>query len=686
MCDDRRIPVLRRRQIVQSFSRLPKYMCYTLNWKGNQEMSAYHEYPPLFDFSMFITWKISRLVSLDRYVADVGFHHVDSLDAGAKHTVILEPNGNYEYSIEQKGSVALPAPYDTNCVDYKLLGTHRFYPAYMTQTLCMEECRMNITFLNCGCIMKTYPFRNKLDQVMCDDMQTADCVLKRSKAIYDRVCREACRNPCEETTYDITLGYQSRESGIPFNGYYYLNMKLTIPVRYVAILKTIPMYTSTTVLAVIGGYLGFWLGLSMYSGVTKILFRIQAIIAKRTKDPLNKASLACLFRSVRLLCQAVCAAFCVVQARTDILQYESYPTAVMYGYDRMAGIQFPAVTLCMEKGYNMTRLCSEHSFMDCSDNDSQRIVGAYLTVTVKLIEYSYARKDVIFDCKFVSGDAACQDFDCAELWQPSYTLAFETVCHTFDLARNRTSPYWDCPSPWKYKMLASVSARSERAHNETVFLMGHFHQQNVIGNGERSTMKFRAGYKYKIATYQTDSRSLPYPYETMCSDYVTLSKKLGYQHYIMQSEECSENCLMEHWLQNCHCSSKLYGLRHERHRDLCDIFDHVQCTHLMKVGQWRPKCLASCTQPCHEIRYKTYSNVVGKIKKNASRLNAVELVIQMGSDRRKTVSGYPRMEIPGLITYVEGHIGMWLGLSILAISSAIVKFHQKVIQHLFSTD
>lgn len=106
----------------------------------------------------------------------------------------------------------------------------------------------------------------------------------------------------------------------------------------------------------------------------------------------------------------------------------------------------------------------------------------------------------------------------------------------------------------------------------------------------------------------------------------------------------------------------------------------------MKVGQWRPKCLASCTQPCHEIRYKTYSNVVGKIKKNASRLNAVELVIQMGSDRRKTVSGYPRMEIPGLITYVEGHIGMWLGLSILAISSAIVKFHQKVIQHLFSTD
>ncbi|KAH8041942.1 hypothetical protein HPB51_019683 [Rhipicephalus microplus] len=192
--------ILEDKQIVQSFSRLPKYMCYTLNWKGNQEMSAYHEYPPLFG-RMFITWKISRLVSLDRYVADVGFHHVDSLDAGAKHTVILEPNGNYEYSIEQKGSVALPAPYDTNCADYKLLGTHRFYPAYMTQT----------------------------------------------------------------------GNHLRHHSGLPEQR------------------EWNTLQRSTTVLAVIGGYLGFWLGLSMYSGVTKILFRIQAIIAKRTKDPLNKA-------------------------------------------------------------------------------------------------------------------------------------------------------------------------------------------------------------------------------------------------------------------------------------------------------------------------------------------------------------------------------------------------------------
>ncbi|KAM7301327.1 uncharacterized protein ISCGN_016846 [Ixodes scapularis] len=184
--------------------------------------------------------------------------------------------------------------------------------------------------------------------------------------------------------------------------------------------------------------------------------------------------------------------------------------------------------------------------------------------------------------------------------------------------------------------------------------------------------------------FQTNTNSLPYPYETMCSDYVRLSQELGYKEYIIQSEECSENCLMELWHENCGCTSKLYGLKHERHQGLCDIFDHVQCTDLMKRDLWRPTCLAKCTQPCEEIKYKTQSYVAHRIPQNDSRLNAVEFVIQMGSDKRRIVRGYPRMEVAGLITYLEGHISMWLGLSILAISTGIVKIQQKILQSLLS--
>ncbi|KAM7301326.1 uncharacterized protein ISCGN_016845 [Ixodes scapularis] len=208
----------------------------------------------------------------------------------------------------------------------------------------------------------------------------------------------------------------------------------------------------SSILAVFGGYLGFWLGLSIYSGVTQITGYVQGGIIRRLRNSFNKASVGCLFRMSGVLCRAACVWFCAIQARLDLHLYQSYPTAVMYADERMEGIEFPAVTLCMEKGFNFTRMCNENSFMDCSDNDSQRVVGSYLDVTVRLIEYSYSRDKVIYDCRFVSTDDACGDFDCADFWKPAYTHAFETICHTFDLARNRTPnhPYWKCPSPWKY--------------------------------------------------------------------------------------------------------------------------------------------------------------------------------------------------------------------------------------------
>ncbi|CAN7987054.1 unnamed protein product, partial [Ixodes hexagonus] len=158
-----------------------------------------------------------------------------------------------------------------------------------------------------------------------------------------------------ETTYDITLGYHGYDGSVPFNGYYYVNSKLNIPSRYVAILKTIPMLTPSSVLAIFGGYLGFWLGLSIYSGVTRIMGYVQRGITGRLRNTFNKAR------------------------------------------------------------FNFTRMCKENPFMDCSDNDSQRVVGSYLDVTVKLIEYSYSRDKVIYDCRFVSSDDACGDFDCADL-------------------------------------------------------------------------------------------------------------------------------------------------------------------------------------------------------------------------------------------------------------------------------
>ena len=174
--------------MTQTYSRLPKHMCYTLNWKGNPDMDSYHEYPPLFgayfgsqhlpsidpigrpssfwaefdsenripdsnrdpisqwvdkcfpEFTLYIQWRTDQIIALDEFEVTMGFHSVDVLNAGKVHSMILKPNGNYEYTTEQVVTRLLPPPYDTNCVHYEKLGEHPAYPAFMTQTVSTASC------------------------------------------------------------------------------------------------------------------------------------------------------------------------------------------------------------------------------------------------------------------------------------------------------------------------------------------------------------------------------------------------------------------------------------------------------------------------------------------------------------------------------------------------------------------
>lgn len=144
---------------------------------------------------MFVQWRTDQIIVLDDFELTMGFHSVDVLNAGEVHSMILKPNGNYEYSTEQIVTRLLPPPYDTNCVSYDQRGLHPLYPAYTTQTvsitcriignpvfqecpgalnelnlnlqLCNFECQRQITRSVCNCTPTGYPFRNKLNENVC---------------------------------------------------------------------------------------------------------------------------------------------------------------------------------------------------------------------------------------------------------------------------------------------------------------------------------------------------------------------------------------------------------------------------------------------------------------------------------------------------------------------------------------
>ncbi|OQR71595.1 hypothetical protein BIW11_10903 [Tropilaelaps mercedesae] len=208
--------------------------------------------------------------------------------------------------------------------------------------------------------------------------------------------------------------------------------------------------------------------------------------------------------------------------------------------------------------------------------EQQRIIGAYLEETKTLLRFAYARKLIVFSCEFVSEDPLCSSFPCDEAWEPAFTRYIDNICWTFDIYRIATKPdhpLMSCPTPWKYYLNTSFSANILKLKKRP-FVSGLLHEPGTTGASARPTMRFRAAEQYRIAVFQTDSFSLPPPYESACTDYTRLTHRSGYSDRRLHADECAERCLMDRWVSACQCISKLYALKHLLKAPMCDIFSH----------------------------------------------------------------------------------------------------------------
>ena len=54
----------------------------------------------------------------------------------------------------------------------------------------------------------------------------------------------------------------------------FINVKIIMPTRSVDILRAVPQLTGTNALAIFGGYLGIWLGLSLHAILRMMVFNV----------------------------------------------------------------------------------------------------------------------------------------------------------------------------------------------------------------------------------------------------------------------------------------------------------------------------------------------------------------------------------------------------------------------------
>ncbi|KAM7310211.1 uncharacterized protein ISCGN_007140 [Ixodes scapularis] len=308
----------------------------------------------------------------------------------------------------------LEFPFDTNCVDYRRMETMTHYPSFYTQEICFSECARNLTKKHCGCTLRDYPFRNFLSEPWCD-REKLECA-SRLRQSYEKVCSSRCRVPCSETTYDARP--VKSEVTVPVlenGGYYSTSIKFSMSSRTVDVLLYIEKLQITQILALLGGYLGVWLGLSLQSLAFTVISTLLRRLQLRQRSKYRAAEVSTLMRCLGLVATLICLSFCVMNSLEDVNRYWSFPAAVVYSEDRR--VEFPGVTICIPQGYNRTKLLTEN---DLDPNGIDGEIGEQ-TFALKpellkhLINYSFSPDSMIIDCQMSTTSDVCRSFPCRKL-------------------------------------------------------------------------------------------------------------------------------------------------------------------------------------------------------------------------------------------------------------------------------
>ncbi|XP_022694907.1 uncharacterized protein LOC111263785 isoform X3 [Varroa jacobsoni] len=664
-----------------SYSILPIHMCYTMNWRTDDKMEAVYQNIIAFEMNMMVSWPDDEHIQTSPYELTLGFHHVDTNTAGQRHAIVLRPSGDYVFGVIQEGTQTLPPPYDTNCRNYSDIKV--FDDGYFvkwSRDMCNEDCKLRVVRRVCNCIMSNYVYRNKIGGRVCDRNQTITCVQAHARETYSRICPRECTAACREDTYKATQSIW-RQVSSEDNDLKYVNIKVIVTSRQVDVLHFVPLLSSTQILGIIGGYVGFWMGLSFYkvgaecaNYILVIVYRIFRVQAVMRYLVVHRSFMACLLISTIIACSMSCI--------KELYEYRRFPTTVYYSQANIKGSAYPATTVCLLDGINYSDICSTYLRQNCTNREPNfSMVGNDILLMKFIINFTYTADEIVTECTMESRSDLCESFDCVTLWNRTFTYVKTGSCYTFDMTSLPDHPFWRCKEQFKYNLrfrVHSYGAKDGGGATMTALV----HEQNRYTSGVIHSFRFEPGRKYYLTVFQHDIVSLAKPYESGCVDYEKegLNSSL-YEGHIIQEEECCEACVAATWMKHCGCFSKMYAVKHRRLGIVCDYVTHLKCIDRMIQNKWFVRCQERCTQGCNDKRYRGLMHQIGYLEteNGVPSTDHAEINVYLASTNVKQITNLAKIKFSDFVFYLSGHMTMWLNLSLLGSAPDAIFFLLRVI-------
>ncbi|XP_054718858.1 acid-sensing ion channel 1C-like [Uloborus diversus] len=400
------------------------------------------------------------------------------------------------------------------------------------------------------------------------------------------------------------------------------------------------------------------------------------------------------------------------QTSAFLVIYFSYPTLVDVQVTTPPFVDVPGITICNRNGLRRREYCRIKPNMCEPLEDLGSFCSKYSTACIngELIGGNMFPKE-----EALVEEARVVQSVIQKIGHRSYPLVsrceFEVVNVSFDFCKNETfkqfvfqdmygkmkqcyiiNALWSkkalnhpkVPTRAVLKLVLDLEPEESFRLDRVVAGQMAIHSAWDVINPFQQGFTVKPKKSYRIHIKENIKNLLPYPYQTNCTDYIVAWQSRGL-YGPLSKEMCMEECVLNQTLDNCQCvlNSNLYPHNFKfcgEETDICT--EKVNYTH----------CFVKCAPACHSrsFEYKVEeedsllpllnsiadvtdvasSGLQGSQEASAAHYNWNRTTVIFIIFKRTEVNIYryrPKYESIEFFSFLGGFIGIWLGVSLIAV-------------------
>ncbi|XP_067131715.1 uncharacterized protein [Centruroides vittatus] len=604
--------------------------------------------------------------------------------------VLIRPGRKYGIQLRIIEHNLLPAPYRTNCKKYDRSHgktRHILYSrdASIFISHCLYECKRKIWIDECGCVSTEYPFVIDTKERFCD--ATADFYSN------NKINVTSCYNECQKECNYVAFEYNVEK----------------FPT---SILHPVELF------GYVGGYIGMWLGISLIAMGDESIECIQIPMTKNERRPIHLRKLLenvtmtgiaqiarernCRRMFFKLFIFIACLIGFIFQLIQFFLFYFTYPTTlnILIEHKDTKDLPKPMVTICDMNSIRRSSYCRKFS-KQCAKLKNVKVFCDRFHRFCEI--HNITEEDLVFPGNYFYETAQYQRSIINEFGVRSEDI-LPLILERNDIIRTIALDV-----NLKYRNCYSIDLGNPLSENNTIKSTVHvmdrrlflkdprkvgevfvqfnpadifcptyplgamvaIHSKDYIINPFINGFPINPKYRYIIQLKPLRKSSLPSPYGTNCTRYRN-TNNIPFDK-VLSRARCLYECKKRLWIKSCGCISPEYPFVIDE--KFCEIGEVYTCLNQTNVESCYSECQRDCIftifeydiqkLPIHNFHEVSFEDIHSHGHHKSKPYAVLNLFFK---NSELVIHEYkPKFQSIELFSYIGGFIGIWLGISLVAV-------------------